>query len=131
MYPLADMLTAVKNAGFARKSETTVPYSQFKHAVARALHTAGYITSYEKKTREKGGDVLTVGISFREDGRTPRITDIHHISKPSRRVYGSADRMRSVRQGAGLMFISTPKGIMTSMEAKKAHVGGELLFEIW
>ncbi len=131
MNPLANMLIAIKNAGYAHKSETTLPYSAFKHAVARALHTAGYITSFEKRSREKGGDVLIVGIAFREDGRTPRITDVQHISKPSRRVYGAATQMRTIRQGFGHIFVTTPKGIMTSTEAKKAHVGGELLFEIW
>jgi small subunit ribosomal protein S8 len=131
MNPLANMLIAIKNAGYAHKSETTLPYSMFKHSIARALHAAGYIASFEKKTREKGGDILAVGIAFREDGRTPRITDVHHISKPSRRVYKGADDLRTVRQGFGHIFVTTPKGIMTSSEAKKAHVGGELLFEIW
>ena len=131
MNPLANMLVAVKNAGYAHKSEMILPYSLFKHAVARALHGSGYITSFEKKTREKGGDVLVVGIAFREDSRAPRITDIHLISKPSRRVYKAAEKLRTVRQGFGHIFVTTPKGIMTSVEARKANVGGEVLFEIW
>lgn len=128
---IANMLISLKNAGYAGKSEVQIPYSSFKHAIARALLAAGYITSFERKSREKNGDVLLVVLRYREESKTPRISDVRRLSKSSRRLYSGADQMRSVRQGSGHVFVTTPKGIMTSVEAKKAHVGGELLFEIW
>ena len=105
---IANMLISLKNAGFAGKSEVTIPYSSFKHAIARSLHTAGYIASYERKTREKGGDVLFITLQYREGSKTPRISDVRRLSKSSRRLYNGAGQMRSVRQGFGHVFVTTP-----------------------
>lgn len=130
MDTLADMLNAIKNAGRAGRPLVTVSYSQFKHAVARALFEEGYIAGFEKISRNRGGDILQVAVKFYDDTR-PRVSDLRRISKSSRRIYAGHSDLHGVRQGYGHLFVTTPKGIMTSVAARKAHVGGEVLFEIW
>ncbi len=127
---LANMLNAIKNAGYAHRTEVFVPYSKFKHAVARSLFDEGYVAGFEKVSRNKGGDQLKVTVKFFENG-DPRVSNVKRISKSSRRIYKGHDEMHQIRQGFGHLFVSTPKGIMTSIAARKAHVGGEVLFEIW
>jgi small subunit ribosomal protein S8 len=130
MVQIANMLNSIKNASHAGRPTVLVPYSQFKHAVARALHAEGYIAGFEKRPRTKGGDLLEITIKYRDDS-TPRVSNLRLISKSSRRVYAGHSELHPVRQGYGHLFVSTPKGIMTSVASRKAHVGGEVLFEIW
>ncbi len=127
---LANMLNSIKNAGHAHRPTVLVPYSQFKHAVARALHAEGYIAGFEKRPRTKGGDLLEITVKYFDDG-APRVSNLRRISKSSRRIYAGSAELQPVRQGYGHLFVTTPKGIMTSTAARKAHVGGEVLFEIW
>ncbi len=130
MYPLANMLVSLKNAGNAKKEKLELPYSQFKCAVAKALLEAGYITSYEKRERKVGGAVLVLVVKYTQNG-SARISDVKCISKPSCRIYRGAKELGPVRQGYGHRFLSTPKGILSHVEAIAQHVGGEVLFEIW
>lgn len=124
----ADLLISIKNGGNARKESVMVPFSKFTGEIAKTLFNAGYIASYAKKSR-KNGDVLEVGISYA--GEKPRVTDVKQVSKSSRRVYCGVHDIRAIKNGKGTLVLSTPKGIMTGDEARKAHVGGEALFEIW
>ena len=127
---LANMLVALKNAGKAKKPLVTVPFSQFKVSVAKALLENGYITSYEKRDRKVGGDVLLLTVKYAQSGSSI-INDIKRISKPSRRMYVGTKQLGPVRQGSGHIFLSTPKGVLSNVEAARQHVGGEVLFEIW
>lgn len=128
MDKIADMLVAIKNAGNAGKETLTLPYSNYRANIARALFQAGYIKSYSQKKMKKG-DKLEIDILYKKD-TSPRITQVKRISKPSRRLYTGTKGVYSVKQGFGTLFLSTPKGILTGEEAKKEMVGGELLFEI-
>jgi small subunit ribosomal protein S8 len=129
MDPIADMLVAIKNAGNARKQSVFIPYSNFKHAIAKILFDLGYIKRYLKRDRKKGKGI-EIELSYR-DARTPRIQGVKRVSRPSRRVYLNAKGLYSVKQGHGALVISTPKGVMPGHVAKKGLVGGEVLFEIW
>jgi small subunit ribosomal protein S8 len=95
--------------------------------IARALFQEGYIKSYSQKDT-KNGDILEVDLLYKEGN--PRITQVKRISKPSRRLYTNMKDIKTVKQGFGSVFLSTPKGIMTGKLAKKEQVGGEILFEI-
>lgn len=128
MDKIADMLIAIKNAGNAGKETLTVPYSVYKADIARALFGEGYIKSYSQKKMKKG-DRLEIDVMYKKDG-SPRITHVKRISKPSRRLYTGVKGIRPVKQGTGALFLSTPKGILTGVNAKKEMVGGEMLFEI-
>lgn len=125
---IANMLVSIKNAGTAGKDSAVVPFSAMKERIAATLFQYGYIASYAKKGK-KSVKTLEIGIVY--DGKEPRVTDVARISKPSRRVYMKASEIKSVRNGYGLLVLSTPKGIMAGGEARKSQVGGEVLFKIW
>ncbi|HAT68159.1 MAG: 30S ribosomal protein S8 [Candidatus Yonathbacteria bacterium RIFOXYC2_FULL_47_9] len=126
--PIADMLISIKNAGNAGKSTAVVPFSKMKETIAVVLFQNGFIASYAKKGK-KVVKTLEIGIAF--DGKAPRVVNVARVSKPSKRVYLKADEIKLVKNGYGLLVISTPKGVMTGAEARKAQVGGEALFKIW
>lgn len=126
--PIADMLISIKNAGNAGKALAVVPFSNLKEEIAKVLFAHGFIVSYAKKGK-KVQKTLELGIAY--EGKTPRVADVSRMSKPSRRFYMKATEIKPIKNGYGLMVLSTPKGIMTGDEAKKAQVGGEALFKIW
>lgn len=126
--PIADMLIRIKNGGNAGKDIVEMPFSMLKESIAKVLFTEGFITSYAKKGK-KVQKTLEVGIAY--EGKKPRVSDVARMSKPSRRYYVKSEEIRPIKNGFGLMVMSTPKGIMTGDEARKGHVGGEALFKIW
>ncbi len=126
--PISDMLIQLKNAGMAKKETALVPASKLKLALAELLVKHGYVTSVTKKGKT-AKKYLELVIAYTD--QAPRITDVKRISKPSRRVYKGVKEIISVRQGQGLAVYSTPAGLLTDREAKKAKVGGELLFTLW
>lgn len=122
------MLISLKNGGVVGKETVMVPFSKLTGEIAKTLFNAGYIASYAKKSRAKG-DVLELGVSYIDT--KPKIHDVKRVSKSSRRVYIGVQDVKSVKNGRGLLVLSTPKGILTGDQARKEHVGGEALFEIW
>lgn len=124
----ANMLISLKNGGNAGKQTIFVPFSKFSSEIAKTLFQAGFIASYAKKSRAKG-DVLELGIHYHQS--QPKITDVRRVSKSSRRVYLGVQDVKPVKNGRGLLVLSTPKGILTGEQARAEHVGGEALFEIW
>ncbi len=128
MDTVANMLNGMKTANRALRESIIVPESKLSLAIAEKLSKEGFVGSIAKKTR-RGRPVLEV--SLLANDRTPRITEIVRISKPSRRMYASVHDIKPVKNGTGLLVLSTPKGILTDKEARKEHVGGEVLFSIW
>jgi len=126
---VADLITRIKNASIVKKATVSVPFSNFKLAIAEKLREAGYLRIIEKRGK-KVKKTLDLTLTYSEDG-APRIRNVKRISKPGRRVYRGAHEIRSVRYGRGTLLLSTPQGVMTDKEARKAKVGGEALFEIW
>ncbi len=132
MDPIADMLTRITNAQAVRHATVTVPFSKMKLAIAQLLTASGYLASAErtKKTGVKAEiEVLELALKY-DDGRGA-ISGVRLISRPSRHLYTRAADIRPVRSGYGMAVLSTPQGILSGTAARKARVGGELLFEIW
>jgi small subunit ribosomal protein S8 len=129
MDSIANMLITIKNGGNAGKKSVFVPHSRYKADIARALFQEGYIKAYAHK-KMKNGDQLEIDLMYSKDD-TPRINQVKRVSKSSRRLYAGVKDIQSVKQGRGAVFFSTPKGILTGEQARKEHVGGEILFEIW
>ncbi len=123
-----DLLTKLKNAQKAKKASIKMAYSNMDFAVAELLAARGLVASVTKKGRMPKR-VMEVELKY-ENG-VGGIGGMKLLSVPSRRLYVGYDKLRTVRQGFGLSVISTPKGIMTSSQARKEKVGGQLLFEIW
>lgn len=123
-----DLLTKIKNAQAAQKEYLKVPYSNMDLVVAEALAKHGYVDSVNKKGRMPK---RVIEVKLKYENQHGVINEVKFLSKPSRRLYASAKKLRPVKQGYGLGFISTSKGIMTTQEARKQNLGGQLLFEIW
>ncbi len=126
--PISDFLIQLKNGNRVKRESVTLPASNLKLAIAEALVKTGYLKSVVRRGK-KIKKFLTCELVY-VDGE-PKIDQVKRLSRPSRRVYIKAGDVRSVRQGFGTFFLSTPKGIMTGGEARKAKLGGEALFEIF
>lgn len=126
--PVANMLVGLKNAARAGRGVATVPYSEFKFAIAESLRQQGFLKTVTKRGKKVK---KTLDLELAYDGKQAKLNDVARISKPSRRVYHSVHDIRSVRQGHGAAIYSTPRGILTDREARKQKVGGEVLFKIW
>ncbi len=122
------MMITIKNGGLANKESVFVPYSKLKNAIALCLQKEGFVASVNKKTR-KGLPVLEIGLVY--TNKKPKISEVQRISKPSKRVYFGLQDIHQVKNGFGLLVLSTPKGILGGREARKEQVGGEALFKIW
>jgi len=127
--PISELIIGIKNAGKANKDFVKFPYSNFKMAIAEVLKKEGYIKSVSKigKTPKR---ILEVEIVYKSKN-TPKIKDVVRVSKLSKRIYGGARDVKSVKSGYGLSILSTSQGVMTDKDAKKAKIGGEILFKIW
>lgn len=126
MNPIADMLIRIKNASRAGQETVLIPYSKFKHELARVLERAGLVGGVERKGKRVR---KTLELRLRYEDNEPLIHNVELVSKSSRRVYRSYKEIKLAR--GGIVILSTSKGVLTGEEAKKAKVGGELLAEIW
>jgi len=126
------MLTQIKNAQSRGYPEVVLPFSKMLFAIAQILKKAGFVEEVNKiKKKKKGSEFEFISIRLRYENGTGAIRGVKLISKPSRRIYMGKKDLKPVREGYGISVISTPKGLMTGDEAKKAGVGGEILFEVW
>ncbi len=125
---IADLITRIRNAIMVGKTEIRVPTSKLKVAVTDGFVKAGYLESYEVEEGEPRG---TLHVIINQDGENARITEITKVSKPGRRIYTSAEDIPTIKSGRGVVLISTSKGIMTGREAKKQHLGGEILVKVY
>lgn len=128
MDPIADMLAQIKNSGNAGRDTLLVPFSSIKENIANVLKSEGFIKSVEKKIVLKKA-MLEIGLII--ENRIPKIKGIQRLSKTSKRVYKKSTEIRPVKNGYGALVVSTPKGVMSGRDAKKAKIGGEVLFSIW
>ncbi len=126
--PIADMLSRIRNALAVNKTEIHLPHSKAKEAVARLIQSSKYIDEVKVVDASIG---KTLTLSLHSADTNSRITEIDRLSKPGRRMYTSADKMPNVKQGRGIVIVSTSKGMMTGSEAKKQRVGGELICRIY
>lgn len=126
--PISDMLTRLRNGATVRAKTVTMPMSKMKFAIAKLLQGEGYLSKVETFT-EGVHPMLRVDLAYDEQG--PRISAVKRVSKPGLRVYVKAEELKAVRSGFGLAILSTPNGLMTSQEARKRRLGGELICEVY
>ncbi|MGO5292697.1 30S ribosomal protein S8 [Porcincola sp. LCP21S3_C12] len=128
--PIADMLTRIRNANMAKHDTVDVPVSKMKTAIANILVDEGYIAKYEI-TGEGVQKNLHITLKYGKDKNERIISGIKRISKPGLRVYAGSEDMPKVLGGLGIAIVSTNKGVITDKEARKQHVGGEVLAFVW
>ena len=126
--PIADMLTRIRNAQTVRKSELLMPFSNLKFEIAKILKHENYIENCEKVEEAKFPQLK---IALKYNNKQPAITAIKRVSKPGQRVYVTKNNIASVLNNFGISIISTSSGLMTSKDARKKGVGGEIICEIW
>lgn len=134
--PIADMLTRIRNASAVKKEEVVLPMSKIKHSIAKILEKEEWINKV-KVIKTKGlknsssvFDELKIVLKYKEDG-SPAIRSLKRISKPGCKIYVSKDRLPRVLNNLGIAIISTSKGVMTNMDARKQGMGGEVICEIY
>jgi small subunit ribosomal protein S8 len=127
--PISDMLTRIRNAGMARKTDTTMPATKILVAIATILKQEGYITDFSVIEKSPQNQLL-VKLSYATD-KTHVIREIKRVSKPGLRVYAGKDQLPRVRSGLGIAIVSTPEGVITGYEARKRGIGGEVLCTVW
>ena len=128
--PIADMLTRIRNANTAKHDTVDVPASKMKLAIAEILLKEGYITKYE--VLEDGVfKTIQITLKYGADKNEKIITGLKRISKPGLRVYAGSQEIPRVLGGLGIAILSTNQGVITDKEARRLHVGGEVLAFVW
>ena len=127
--PIADMLTRIRNANKAKHPTVMIPASTMKKSIAQILLDEGYISDY-KVTEDNKQGMIEVTMKYDEDNNRV-ISGLKRVSKPGLRVYAGKDDVPKVMNGLGVVIMSTSKGIMTDRNARKNHIGGEVICYVW
>ncbi|MFN8220644.1 MAG: 30S ribosomal protein S8 [Fimbriimonadales bacterium] len=127
--PIADLLTRIRNGAQARLATVDVPHSKIKLDILRILQAEGYIKGYEVTTETK---FPAIRVTLRYDvKRNPLFQTLRRVSKPGLRVYKPTTDLRPLRSGLATRILTTSQGVMTDREARKRHIGGEVICEVW
>ena len=126
--PIGDMLARIKNSQLRNHKKVEMPSSNFKMKIADVLKNEGYINGFNIDKNEKK-QVLIIDLKY--NSGSPVISVIERISKPGRRVFSSAESLPKINNGLGIAIISTPKGVMTDIDARKQKVGGEIICKVF
>lgn len=126
--PIADLLTRIRNAALVGKTEVRVPTSKLKKIVAEQLVKNHYLADIKLEDGKPRG---TLVITINNNGENAAFTELARVSKPGRRIYVSSADIPKVKQGRGIVLVSTSKGVMTGAEAAKAKLGGEVLLKVY
>jgi small subunit ribosomal protein S8 len=127
--PISDMLTRIRNAGMARKSQTSMPTTKVLVAIAEILKNEGYIGGFHVVEKAPQSE-LVITLRYAADKRHV-IREIKRVSKPGLRVYAGKDAVPRVRSGLGVAIVSTTQGVMTGYEARRRGIGGEVLCTVF
>jgi small subunit ribosomal protein S8 len=127
--PIADMLTRLRNASAVHLPEARMPHSRVKAALAEVLAKEGFIAKAVKDENDGKAD-LVISLRYGED-KLPALQGLARVSRPGQRIYVPKQKVPRVRQGLGIAVLSTPSGLMTDRQARKAGVGGEVICTVW
>jgi len=136
--PITDTLNRIRNAQAVLHPTVDIPFSNLKYEIAKILKKEGFVEKVEKKGR-KTKRMIEITLKYLPsealvkggENKTPVISGLVRISKPSQRIYFKAKKIKRVKEGYGLAIISTSKGLMTDKEARKEKLGGEVICKVW
>ena len=126
--PIGDMIARVKNAQQRNHKKVNLPSSNFKSKIAVILKNEGFIKDFKVLTDENK-PVLSLELKYHSGN--PVISNFERVSKPGRRIFSSADSLPKINNGLGIAILSTPKGVMTDIDARKQKVGGEIVCKVF
>ena len=126
--PIGDMIARVKNSQVRKHKKVELPSSKFKSKIADILKNEGFIKDFKVSTEEKK-NILSLELKYHSGN--PVISNFERVSKPGRRIFSSADSLPKINNGLGIAILSTPKGVMTDIDARKQKVGGEIVCKVF
>ena len=126
--PIGDMLARIKNSQMRSQKKVEMPSSKFKTKIAEVLKEEGFIIDYKVEENEKKQNLI---ITLKYNFGNPVINTIERVSKPGRRIFSSAESLPKINNGLGIAIISTPKGVMTDVNARKQKIGGEIICKVF
>ena len=126
--PIGDMIARIKNAQVRSHKKVDLPSSNFKMKIADILKNEGFIKDF-KINKENNKPLLSLELKYHSGN--PVISTFERVSKPGRRIFSSADSLPKVNNGLGIAIVSTPKGVMTDIDARKGKVGGEIICKVF
>ena len=126
--PIGDMIARVKNAQARNHKRVDLPSSNFKSKIANILKNEGFIKDF-KVLNEQNKNILSLELKYHSG--SPVISNFERVSKPGRRIFSSADSLPKINNGLGIAILSTPKGVMTDIDARKQRVGGEIICKVF
>ena len=129
MDPIGDMFTRIRNGQMRSLTEVEIPSSNFRLKILEVLKNEGFITNFHLEKKDNNKKSLMVSLKYYEG--VPVIREIKRIAKPGRRVYSRATSIPRIQNGLGLAIISTTKGVMSDVEARKNNVGGEIICKVF
>ena len=127
--PIGDMFSRIRNGQMRSLDSIDIPSSNFRRNILKILKEEGYIRDFYIEKSENNKIKLKINLKYYEGD--PVIKEIKRISKPGRRVYSRANSIPRVMNGLGLAILSTPKGVMTDLDARKQKVGGEIICKVF
>ena len=126
--PVGDMLARIKNSLMRNHKKVQLPSSKFKVKIVEVLKSEGYIIDYKEISEDKK---VNLQINLKYNSGNPVINSIERISKPGRRIFSSAESLPKINNGLGIAIVSTPKGVMTDIDARKQKIGGEIICKVF
>ena len=126
--PIGDMLARIKNSQMRNHKKVTIPSSNFKTKIADVLKSEGYINNFNVENNDNK-NLLVIDLKY--NSGNPVISVIERISRPGRRIFSSAESLPKINNGLGIAIVSTPKGVMTDIEARKQKIGGEVICKVF
>ena len=127
--PIGDMIARVKNAQSRNHKKVNLPSSNFKVKIADILKNEGFIKDFKINNEDNNKTILSLELKYHSGN--PVINAFERVSKPGRRIFSSADSLPKINNGLGIAIISTPKGVMTDIDARKQRVGGEIICKVF
>jgi len=126
--PIGDMISRIKNAQMRGHKTVELPSSNFKVKISEILKSEGFISDY-KVNSESNKSVLSINLKYHSGN--PVISVIERVSKPGRRIFSRAESLPKINNGLGIAIVSTAKGVMTDIDARKQKVGGEIICKVF
>ena len=127
--PVGDMFTRIRNGQLRSLSKVEIPSSKFRLKILEVLKNEGFISNYYIEKKENNKSSLIVDLKYYEG--IPVIKEIKRVSKPGRRVYSRADSIPRIQNGLGVAILSTNKGVMSDIDARKNNIGGEVICRVF
>ena len=127
--PIGDMIARIKNAQLRNHRIIKLPSSNFKVKIAEVLKKEGFIIDFKIEPKESNNTDLAISLKY--NSGSPVINTIERVSKPGRRIFSSAQSLPKINNGLGIAIISTPKGVMTDIDARKQKLGGEIICKVF